>query len=57
MTLKNIQECYNDALYYRDEVREHFKHGKITLRERSFAETVFWNIISIIAKEKKKMKN
>jgi hypothetical protein len=19
MTLKNIQECYNDALYYRDE--------------------------------------
>lgn len=56
MTLKNIQECYNDALYYRDEIREHFKHGKISLRERSFAETVFWNIISIIAKEKKKMK-
>ncbi len=56
MTLKNIQECYNDALYYRDEIRENFKHGKISLRERSFAETVFWNIISIIAKEKKKMK-
>jgi arginine decarboxylase len=56
MSLKNIQECYNDALYYRDEVRDLFKHGKISLRERSFAETVFWNIISIIAKEKKKMK-
>ena len=56
MNLKNIQECYNDALYYRDEVRELFKHGKISLRERSFAETVFWNIISVIAQEKKKMK-
>jgi arginine decarboxylase len=56
MNVKNIQECYNDALYYRDEVRDLFKHGKISLRERSFAETVFWNIISIIAKEKKKMK-
>ena len=37
ITFKNIQECYNDALYYRDEVRELFKHGKISLRERSFA--------------------
>jgi len=55
LNLKNIQECYNDALYYRDEVREHFKHGKISLRERSFAETIFWYIINIIASEKKKM--
>ena len=56
MNLKNIQECYNDALYYRDGIRDLFKHGKISLRERSFAERVFWNIISVIAKEKKKMK-
>jgi arginine decarboxylase len=56
LTLKNILECYNDALYYRDEVRENFKHGKISLRERSFAEKIFWNIINLIAKEKKKLK-
>lgn len=56
LTLKNILECYNDALYYRDEVRETFKHGKISLRERSFAEKIFWNIINLIAREKKKLK-
>lgn len=56
LTLKNILECYNDALYYRDEVRETFKHGKISLRERSFAEKIFWSIINLIAREKKKLK-
>ena len=56
LSLKNIQECYNDALYYRDEIRDMFKHGKISLRERSFAEKVFWNTISRIAKEKDKLK-
>jgi arginine decarboxylase len=34
-----------------------FKHGKISLRERSVAEKVFWNTISQIAKEKKKLKH
>jgi len=57
ITQKNIQECYNDALYYRDEIRDMFKHGKISLRERSLAEKIFWNIISQITKEKQKLKN
>ena len=57
ITLKNIQECYNDALYYRDEIRDMFKHGRISLRERSFSEKIFWNTINQIAKEKKKLKN
>ena len=26
------EECYNDALYYRDQIREMFNHGRITLR-------------------------
>lgn len=56
LSLKNIQECYNDVLYYRDEIRDMFKHGKISLRERSFAEKIFWNTISRIAKEKDKLK-
>ena len=57
ITLKNIQECYNDALYYRDEIRDMFKHGKISLRQRAFSEKIFWNTIHQIAKEKSKLKN
>ena len=57
LNLKNIQECYNDALYYRDEIRDMFKHGRISLRERSLSEKIFWNTISQIAKEKKKLKH
>ena len=56
MNLKNLQECYNDAIYYRDEIRELFKHGDITLRERSMSENIFWNVINAIVKEKKKLK-
>ncbi len=57
ITQKNIQECYNDALYYRDEIRDMFKHGKVNLRERAFSEKIFWNTINQIAKEKQKLKN
>ena len=57
LNLKNIQECYNDALYYRDEIRDMFKHGRIGLRERAFSEKIFWNTINQIAKEKQKLKN
>lgn len=53
---RNIQECFNDALYYRDEVREVFRHGGISLRERSSAEQIFWYIINEIAKEKTRSK-
>jgi arginine decarboxylase len=57
ITLKNIQECYNDALYYRDEIRDLFKHGRLSLRERSLSENIFWNTINQIAKEKQKLKH
>ncbi len=57
ISLKNIQECYNDALYYRDEIRDMFKHGRISLRDRSFSEKIFWNTISQIAREQQKLKN
>ena len=57
LTLKNIQECYNDALYYRDEIRDMFKHGRLSLRDRAFSEKIFWNTIHQIAKEKQKIKN
>ena len=40
-TVKNVQECYNDAIFYRDEIRELFKRGQVTLRSRSLAENLF----------------
>ncbi|WP_029896362.1 biosynthetic arginine decarboxylase [Desulfohalovibrio reitneri] len=46
---RTIQECFNDAIYYRDEVRTLFRHGHITLRQRALAETIFWNTIQSIA--------
>ncbi len=44
-----IQECYNDALFYRDEVREMFKRGQINLRWRSVAENLYLDILHRIA--------
>lgn len=45
----NLQECYNDALYYRDEVREQFHRGQATLRERALAENLGLAIFEKIA--------
>lgn len=56
LSLKNIQECYNDILYYRDIIRDMFNHGRISLRDRAISEKIFWNTISQIAKEKQKLK-
>ncbi|SDK55628.1 biosynthetic arginine decarboxylase [Microbulbifer yueqingensis] len=41
ITAKNLQESYNDALYYRDEVRSLYLHGQVSLRERANAENLF----------------
>ncbi len=45
---QRVQECYNDAHYYRDEVRELFKRGQIDLRMRSIAENLFLHILHSI---------
>ena len=42
---RNIQECYNDALFYRDETRQLFKAGQINLRSRSLSENLFLQIM------------
>lgn len=41
----NLQECYHDAVFYRDELRTLFKLGAISLRERATAERYFWHIM------------
>ena len=45
---RNIQECYNDAVFYRDELRELFKRGQINLRSRSLAENLFLSVMQRI---------
>lgn len=49
LTVRNLQECYNDAVYYRDEVREDFQHGHISLRDRAIAESLFLDTMQRIA--------
>ncbi|MBI5018072.1 MAG: biosynthetic arginine decarboxylase [Deltaproteobacteria bacterium] len=39
---KNLQEIYHDAIYYRDEARELFKRGDMSIRERALVERIFW---------------
>ncbi len=51
LTSKNVQECFNDAVYYRDEVRSMHESGRISLRHRALAERIFWHIITRIAQE------
>lgn len=44
----NLQECYNDAFYYRDEIRQLFQAGALSLRERSVGEKIFWDNLTKI---------
>ncbi len=53
---KNLQECYHDAIYYRDEIRILFKNGRIPLSERALAESAFWHIMVSVNKEVQKLK-
>jgi arginine decarboxylase len=56
LSRKNLQECYNDAVYYRDEIRDLFAHGSISLRERAMAEQIFWHVVVRIAKDVRELK-
>lgn len=56
LNVKNIQQSYNDALYYKDEIQQQFRHGKITLRQRALGENIFWNIVNQVAKESRKLR-
>jgi len=47
---KNLQECFNDAVYYRDQIRAQFFYGNSSLRERGLADAWFWHILTKISK-------
>lgn len=49
LQVEKVQECYHDAVYYRDEAHELFKRGRMTLRERGLAGQIFWHILRRIA--------
>jgi arginine decarboxylase len=48
--MDRLQEIYNDACYYRDKLRSEFSYGKVTLRERSQGEELYWELLSWVAK-------
>lgn len=50
---KNIQECYNDAQFYRAQVKQFFKQGEISLRERAVAEDIYRHIMIKISETAK----
>lgn len=45
----NYQECYNDAIYYRDELRELFLRGQASLSERAIADNLALAIFEKVA--------
>ncbi len=49
LSRKNIQECYNDAGYYRDQLRAQFFYGNCSLRERGTGEAYYWHILRRIS--------
>lgn len=57
LSRKNIQECYNDANYYRDQLRAQFFYGNATLRERGLGEAYYWHILSRIARRLTEMED
>ena len=56
LSIRNLQECYNDALYYRDQIRQFFKTGNLTLRERALGDKIFWCIIQAVSDNVKQLK-
>jgi arginine decarboxylase len=54
---KAAKECFNDAAYYREEIRELFRRGQIALRSMSRAENIYlhivWAIIAVLQKVKR----
>src|SRR5699024_11747368 len=45
---RNVQECYNNALYYRDEVRGLFNRGQVYNRVRALTENIIFVVNSSI---------
>ncbi len=53
---RRLQENYNDAIYFRDQMRMAFRVGEISLRERALAENICLTILNKIAELVPKLK-
>jgi arginine decarboxylase len=51
-----VQECYNDVIYYRDQIRELFHRGDISLRHRALGEDLYLAALQKIARLLPQMK-
>ncbi len=49
LTPENIQECYNDTLFFRNEILSLFRHGNVSLRERAYCNSLFIRIMTKIS--------
>lgn len=49
LNVQRAQECFNDAHYHRQEIRELFKRGQLDLRSRSVGENLFLAILHGVA--------
>jgi arginine decarboxylase len=56
VTTKNLQECFHDAIFYRDEIRTLFRHGSVSIRERAVVEEIFWYTMSRIHEKMVRLK-
>ena len=57
VSIKQIQECCNDALFYRSQARQLFKHGQISIRERAMAENLVQHILIKISQLSRNMEH
>ena len=56
LSVRSVQECFNDALFYRDEIRTLFLTGSVTLRERGMAEQLFNYVVSRVYVQARELK-
>ncbi|MBC8316819.1 MAG: biosynthetic arginine decarboxylase [Desulfobulbaceae bacterium] len=55
VSAKDIQECYNDALFYKSQSQQLFKHGQISIREKAMADDLLKHILIKITKTAKEL--
>lgn len=55
VSAKDIQECYNDALFYKSQAQQLFKHGQISIREKAMADDLLRHILIKITKVAKEL--
>ncbi len=51
----NLLPVYHEATYHREEVRNLFALGQLTLRERAVADQLFWHLVTRIRYEVRKL--